>query len=61
MEVGFPLPSPLQVITFDGFNAQNFLFLKLHKISAMSHWSRDILNDPTLTGYNKSALLGNTF
>jgi len=27
----------------------------------MSHWSRDILNDPTLTGYNKSALLGNTF
>ena len=27
----------------------------------MSQWSRDILNDPPLTGYNKSALLGNTF
>jgi len=30
-------------------------------MSAMSQWSRDILNDPPLTGYNKSALLGNTF
>lgn len=27
----------------------------------MSQWSRDILNDLPLTGYNKSALLGNTF
>jgi len=27
----------------------------------MSQWSRDILNDPPLRSYNKSALLGNTF